>query len=120
MPEGLLEKAHMNVHPCEAAMALIGIRFESHRPAELLRRSLMGEVMRGGPQQVATRQVGFSHVGIEQQRLLSRGECLLLQIPGLFGRDECQPRDVRGGQFAVRNSESRIERDRALEKRESP
>ena len=78
----------------------------------------MCEVMRVGPEQVASGQVGFGHVWVERQGLFSSRECLLLQISGLLGRDEGQPRHVSRGQIGVGTRETGIERDGAFEQRD--
>jgi hypothetical protein len=70
-----------------------------------------------GPEQVAPGQVRLGQVSVEQQGLLSSRERLLLQIPGLLGRDEGQSRDVSRGEVSVRNRETGIECDGAFEQR---
>ena len=78
----------------------------------------MGEALRMSPEQVATGQVRLGQVSVERQGLLSSRERLLLQIPGLLGRDEGQSRDVRRGQVGVGKRETGIECDGALEQRD--
>ena len=74
--------------------------------------------MRVGPEQIATGQVSLGQVWVEHQGLFSSRERLLLQIPGLLGRDEGQPRDVGRGEVGVGTRETGIERDGVFEQRD--
>ena len=74
--------------------------------------------MRVGPQQVATGQVRFSQVRVEQQRFLGSRERLLLQIPGLLGVTNVNRVTYAAASSPYATANVGIERDGALEQRD--